>query len=68
MTETAGAPRFTVIAPMLNEAENVGRLADEIATACAPIGPFEAIFVNDGSTDGTDRAIAEARMRHPWLR
>ncbi|MEL6267885.1 MAG: glycosyltransferase family 2 protein, partial [Pseudomonadota bacterium] len=21
-----------------------------------------------GSTDGTDRAIAEARMRHPWLR
>lgn len=61
-------PRFTVIAPMLNEAANVGPLADEIAAACAPLGDFEAIFVNDGSTDGTAQAIAAARARHPWLR
>ncbi|MEL6281100.1 MAG: glycosyltransferase family 2 protein, partial [Pseudomonadota bacterium] len=65
MTET---PRFTVIAPMLDEASTVARLADEIAAACAPLGPFEAIFVNDGSRDGTAQAIAAARARHPWLR
>ncbi|MEL6337186.1 MAG: glycosyltransferase family 2 protein [Pseudomonadota bacterium] len=65
MTET---PRFTVIAPMLDEAENVARLAEEIGAACTPLGPFEAIFVNDGSTDGTAAAIAAARIQHPWLR
>lgn len=61
-------PRLTVIAPMKNEADNVGQLADDIAAACAPLAPFEAIFVNDGSDDGTSAAIAEARLRHPWLR
>ncbi|SET05689.1 glycosyltransferase family 2 protein [Oceanicella actignis] len=61
-------PRITVIAPMKNEAGSVMALADEIAEACAPLAPFEAIFVNDGSDDGTAEAIAEARRRHPWLR
>lgn len=61
-------PRFAVVAPMLNEAENVGTMADEIAAACASIGPFEVIFVNDGSTDATAARIAELRKRYPWLR
>ncbi len=61
-------PRITVVAPMKNEAENVARLADEIADACAPLAPFEAIFVDDGSDDGTAAAIDAARARHPWLR
>ncbi|MEM9814597.1 MAG: glycosyltransferase family 2 protein [Pseudomonadota bacterium] len=61
-------PRFTVVAPMLNEAENVARMAEEIAAACAHLAPFEAVFVNDGSTDGTADAIASARQQHPWLR
>lgn len=61
-------PRFTVIAPMLNEAENVARMAAEIHAACAPSGPFEAIFVNDGSTDATADEIARLREAHPWLR
>lgn len=62
------APRFTVIAPMLNEADNVGLMAREIAEACTPVGPFEAIFVNDGSTDGTSEEIAKLRVEFPWLR
>jgi glycosyltransferase involved in cell wall biosynthesis len=66
--QPAPRPRFTVIAPMKDEADNVAALADEIAEACAPLAPFEAIFVNDGSSDGTAEAIAEARRRHPWLR
>jgi dolichol-phosphate mannosyltransferase len=65
MTET---PRFTIIAPMLNEAGNVMPLTREIATACAPIGPFEAIYVNDGSTDATAAEIAAMRAEFPWLR
>ena len=61
-------PRFTVIAPMLNEADNVEPLAREIDAACAPLGPFEAIFVNDGSTDATPERIAALRTDFPWLR
>lgn len=62
------APRFAVVAPMLNEADNVQLMVEEIAAACAPIGPFEAVFVNDGSTDGTADRIAELRTKFPWLR
>ena len=64
MTET---PRFTIVAPMLNEAANVEPLAREIAAACVPIGPFEAIFVNDGSTDATAANIGTLRAEFPWL-
>ncbi|MFT6775453.1 MAG: dolichol-phosphate mannosyltransferase [Paracoccaceae bacterium] len=67
MTE-ASRPRITVIAPMKNEADNVGALADDIAAACADLHPIEVIFVNDGSDDATSAAIATARLRHPWLR
>ena len=65
---TSDTPRFAVVAPMLNEAENVERMVREIAEACAPNGPFEAIFVNDGSTDATADRIAELRTEFPWLR
>ena len=61
-------PRFTIVAPMLNEAGNVEPMAREIAEACEPHAPFEAIFVNDGSTDDTARRIASLREEFPWLR
>ena len=62
------SPLFTVVVPMLNEAGNVEPMAREIAAACAPLGRFEAIFVNDGSTDATARRIATLRAEFPWLR
>ena len=61
-------PRFTIVVPMLNEADNVEPMAREIAAACPPLGAFEAIFVNDGSTDATPERIAALRAEFPWLR
>jgi dolichol-phosphate mannosyltransferase len=52
---------------MLNEADAVEPMAREIWAACAPLGPFEAIFVNDGSTDATAQRIAALRGEFPWL-
>lgn len=53
---------------MLNEVENVEPMVREIAEACAALAPFEAIFVNDGSTDATADRIAALRAEFPWLR
>ncbi|MEM1344561.1 MAG: glycosyltransferase family 2 protein [Pseudomonadota bacterium] len=65
---TITTPRFTIVAPMLNEAAAVEPMARAIASACAALAPFEAIFVNDGSTDATAECIAALRAEFPWLR
>ncbi|HEX8663360.1 MAG TPA: glycosyltransferase family 2 protein [Beijerinckiaceae bacterium] len=61
-------PRLTVVVPVRNEAGNVAPLVAEIERACAPLAPFEAVYVDDGSTDGTAAALEEARRTRPWLR
>lgn len=62
------APLFAVVAPMRDEAGAVAALVDEIHAACAPLGPFEAVLVDDGSTDATPALLAEAQADNPWLR
>lgn len=47
--ETAGGPLVAVVIPALNEAGRIGRVIDKVPKD----GRFEAIVVDDGSTDGT---------------
>jgi dolichol-phosphate mannosyltransferase len=69
LTETlAPPPLLSVVVPVRNEVGNVGPLLADIETACAGIGAFEVVFVNDGSTDGTPAALAELASTRPWLR
>ncbi|MCC6948890.1 MAG: glycosyltransferase family 2 protein [Bradyrhizobiaceae bacterium] len=63
-----GRPAVSVVVPVHNEAENLPVLVDEIATALAGREPFEAVFVNDGSTDGTEAVLARLAASRPWLR
>jgi dolichol-phosphate mannosyltransferase len=65
--EPESHPEIAVVVPARNEAENVGPLIDEIAAALAGRA-FEIVIVDDGSDDGTDRALAAAQARHPALR
>ena len=58
---------IAVVVPAHNEAENVGPLIDEIAAALDG-RTVEIIFVNDGSNDGTDAALATAGEKHGSLR
>jgi dolichol-phosphate mannosyltransferase len=51
------APELAVIIPVLNEAANVAPLVDRLRLALAGLA-WEAIFVDDDSTDGTRDAIA----------
>ena len=52
------AVRLSVVIPVFNEAENVIPLLDEIEAALTPHGPFEVVFVDDASGDGTAAALA----------
>ena len=65
---TANLPAVSVVVPVRNEAENVGPLTDEIAAALSGRWTFELVFVNDGSTDGTEAALAALKAERPWLR
>lgn len=61
-------PTVSVVVPVRNEAENLRVLTDEIAAALNGREPFELIYVNDGSTDGTEAAINALKVERPWLR
>jgi dolichol-phosphate mannosyltransferase len=54
--------------PVHNEARNIELLVDEIAGALKDREPFEAIFVNDGSTDDTHVKLLHLAATRPWLR
>ena len=58
----------SVVVPVKDEAENVGPLAREIAAAMAGEGPYEMLFVDDGSTDGTAAALTALKAELPALR
>lgn len=59
---------LSVVVPVRNEAENIIPLIEEIHAALASRGDFEVIYVDDGSTDGTAKILAEAARRFGRLR
>lgn len=62
-----GEPAVSVVVPVHNEADNIPVLVDEIASALAGRS-FEAVFVNDGSSDDTEAVLRRLAAKHPWLR
>ncbi len=60
---------LSVVIPVLNEAESLDRLHQELA-AVAQSGNYEleVIFVDDGSTDGSWQKIAALAARDPRVR
>ncbi|MDQ0421595.1 dolichol-phosphate mannosyltransferase [Peteryoungia aggregata LMG 23059] len=65
--QSTAQPQFSIVVPMKNEAENVALLVAEIATACEGYH-FEAIFVDDGSSDQTLSRLQDASRMMPWVR
>ena len=61
-------PAVSVVVPVRNEADNVRPLADEIAAALSGRWSFELVYVNDGSTDGTEDALAALKAERTYLR
>jgi len=61
------APHLAVIIPTFNEAENVPTLIEALGDALAGMD-WEAIVVDDWSTDGTADVVAELSRRAPHVR
>jgi dolichol-phosphate mannosyltransferase len=61
-------PAVSVVVPVRNEAGNIGLLVAEIAKALQGHWAFEIVYVNDGSTDGTDAELKRLMALHPFLR
>jgi len=61
-----GRPKLSVVVPFFNERDNVEPLHEEIVTVMDSLGvPWEVIYVDDGSVDGTWERIVASRVRHP---
>jgi dolichol-phosphate mannosyltransferase len=61
------APRLAVIIPVFNEAANVAPLVARLEGALAGL-PWEAIFVDDNSPDGTHAVARAIATRDPRIR
>ncbi len=69
MNEAAPSPALSIVVPVYNEEGNVVSLHGELVSVATALGrPFEIVFVNDGSRDGTLARLEELRARDPHLR
>ncbi len=61
-------PELSVVVPVFNEGGNVAALLDEIVAALRGRVDFEAVFVDDASTDDTLAVLVAAKARIAELR
>jgi dolichol-phosphate mannosyltransferase len=66
--DSAASPAVSVVVPVRNETGNIEPLVNEIAAACEKHWSFEVVYVNDGSSDGTEAELVRLMTRRPWLR
>ncbi len=53
----------SVVVPVYNEERSVALLYEELQAALDPLGEWEAVFVDDGSTDGSFAALTRLHAR-----
>ena len=60
---------ISVVIPLHNEEKNIEPLYAELVSALETLGePFEIIYVNDGSTDGTGEVLRKLKRRDSRVR
>ena len=59
---------LSVVVPVHNERDNLAPLIDEIVDALCDLVPFEIVYVDDGSTDGSAEMLRAMQRRVPMLR
>lgn len=62
----APPPALSVVVPAYNEQEVLGLFHERLGAALAPLGlPWEVVYVNDGSRDGTLAAMLALKAADP---
>jgi dolichol-phosphate mannosyltransferase len=62
-------PEISLVIPVYNEEENLPVLHGEIRQALEPMGrPYEVIYVDDGSTDGSPAILLGLSRQDPCVR
>jgi glycosyltransferase involved in cell wall biosynthesis len=64
----SGVPDVSVVIPGLNEGESLAELARRVHQAVEPLGTYELIFVDDGSTDDSWQRIVALHAQYPQIR
>ncbi len=59
---------LTALVPCLDELESLTRLESELFAALSALGEHEALFIDDGSADGTGAALEALAKRHAGTR
>ncbi len=59
---------LSIVVPVFNETASLEHLYEEIAAALAPLGAFEVVFVDDGSTDGSISVMERLAAAHDNVR
>ncbi|MEU1885399.1 glycosyltransferase family A protein [Micromonospora rifamycinica] len=68
MTASTNAPKVTVVVPAYNSGPHIENLVTSLLRQSLPAGEFEAVFVDDGSTDSTGARLDELAAAHPHFR
>lgn len=58
---------FSVVVPVYNERDNVKPLLAAIVPVMEPLGSFEVVLVDDGSTDGSSDLLDELAAANPHV-
>jgi glycosyltransferase involved in cell wall biosynthesis len=62
-------PALSIVVPVYDEEGNVGPLHEELTQVATRVGrPYEIVFVNDGSRDGTLERLEDIVTRDPHVR
>ncbi len=62
-------PELSVVIPLFNERESLRELHEELTSVLANVGkPYELVFVDDGSTDGSWDVLRELASADPRVR
>jgi dolichol-phosphate mannosyltransferase len=59
---------ISVVVPVYNEERSVALLYEELQAALDPVGEWEVVYVDDGSTDGSFAALTRLHAAHENVR
>jgi len=66
VTEPAPPPEISVVIPVFNEEDNLRELGERLILTLTTMGrPYEIIFVDDGSTDGSWQLLTDLHGQYP---